>query len=844
MVDTDELNEVYAVKRANPEVPEVSNSNNRAVKKKRLSPGQAISNEITMKEPRPSRKARVLKVPTKSLNVWNKLAELDSGLSVLDWVAIDKDAAKDLVDGLRDLRKQRPKRTKRHLLEIDGGIKEPPNKVNVVDHAADSDNSDGSSYYDSDSSANSTSTVSSNSDTDTDLNFDDTHSVYRYPYDLAKMKWSSPLKAEISINGKKVIACFDTGGSISVISKSLCESLGMAYNGDSLQLVGFNNESAGARAEIVMDVPICIQGKHIRPEHMCVQDQTNGDLLILGIPWLQAYGVELDIANSIIKVPTTSGLVRLQGFTSHIPGLVQGNSKEVYKIELAKKHAASLEEDLIPDTFEEVKYNKENIAVGAPEFLHDVLNDFAHVFSEVSGLTKIKGHKMKIQVVEGAQPVKGKCFRLSWEDEDALNQYIDEMLELDMIEESDGTWSSAAFLVGKKDGSRRCVIDYRKVNKMIVQTNFPTPTVAELTELTAGMKYFSCLDATSGYHQLEIDSEDPLSRNLTGFVTKRGVYNFTVLPMGISVGGSEFQRVMHAIFKDMVVGKSACIFYDDVLCFSKTKEEHEAHLRELFQAAEKANLKFKRKKCHFGQESVEYLGHIISSEGSKPGDRNVEKIKSFPPCQNVSELKSFLGLTGFFRKFTPNYATIAKDLICLTRKGAKFIWGQGQQQAFDLLKQIQCSGPVLAFPDRDKVQVLSVDGSLSGLGCVLTQVDQFNEQDRSNEQVIGYGSRSLRGSEKNWHIHEVEAFAVVWSIQHFQHYLKGREFILITDHSSLVYIFNPTKTSPKLSRWCAAVMEYNFKILYKPGPSNIADPLSRCIPLPEFIREFGPARIV
>ncbi|KAK4512302.1 3-keto-steroid reductase [Mucor velutinosus] len=844
MVEAEELNEVYAIKRANPEVPEVLNANNRVAKKKRVSPaGQTVSKEITMKEPRPTRKARVLKVPTKSLNVWNKLSELDSGLSILDWVAIDKDAAKDLVDGLRDLRKQRPKRTKRHLMEMDGGSKEPPNKINVVQHAADSDVSEASSYYDSDPSSDGDSMASFSSGTDSDLNFDDTHSVYRYPYDLAKMKWSSPLKAEISINGRKVIACFDTGGSISVISRSLCESLGMACNGDSLQLVGFNNESAGARADIVMDVPICIQGKHIRPEHMCVQDQTNADLLILGIPWLQAYGVELDIANSIIKVPTTSGLVKLQGFTSHIPGLVHDKSKEIYKIELAKKHAASLEEDLIPDTFEEIKYDKDNIAEGAPEFLHDLLNEFSHVFSEVSGLTKIKGHKMRVQVVEGAKPIKSKCFRLSWEDEDALNKYVDEMLELDLIEEADGTWSSAAFLVGKKDGSRRCVIDYRKVNKLIVQTNFPTPTVAELTELTAGMKYFSCLDASSGYHQLEIDPEDTLARDLTGFVTKRGTFRYKVLPMGISVGGSEFQRAMHSIFKHMI-GESACIFYDDVLCFSRTREAHEAHLRELFEAAERANLKFKRKKCHFGQESVEYLGHIISSEGSRPGDRNVEKIKSFPPCQNVSELKSFLGLTGFFRKFTPNYATIAKELVSLTRKGVKFVWGPEQQQAFETLKQIQCSNPVLAFPDRHKVQILSVDGSLSGLGCVLTQVDQFNEHDRSNEQVIGYGSRSLRGSEKNWHIHEVEAFAVVWSIQHFQHYLKGREFILITDHSSLVYIFNPTKQSPKLSRWCAAVMEYNFKILYKPGPSNIADPLSRCIPLPEFIKEFGPARIV
>ncbi|CEP07422.1 hypothetical protein, partial, partial [Parasitella parasitica] len=749
-----------------------------------------------------------------------KLAQLDAGLSVLDWVAIDKDAAKDLVDGLKDLRKQRPRRTRRHLAEVEAI--EVPNRVNDVAHIADEDDDSFSSslYYDSNGEGS-----DSTGSTGDDLDLDDTKSVYRYPYDLSKMKWSSPLKAEVSINGKRVVACFDTGGSISVISKKLCEELGLVVNGDTLQLVGFDNNASGSRADIVMDVPISIQG-HIRPDHMCVQNDATGELLILGVPWFQAYGVELDIARSIIKVPTTSGVIKLQGFTSHVPVL---NSKEVYKIELAKKYSKSLEEDLIPDTGEEgVVFSESNVTEGVPEFLKQVVEEFKHTFSEVSGLTKIKGYKMRIQLIEGAEPIRSKCFRLTWEDEDALNQYIDEMLELDLIEEADGTWSSAAFLVGKKDGAKRCVIDYRRLNKLIVQSYFPTPTVAELTELTAGMNYFSCFDASSGYHQLEIDPNDKLSRDVTGFITKRGVFRYKVLPMGMSVGGSEFQKCMNDIFKDLV-GVCLAIFYDDVLCYSKTKEEHEMHLRLLFKAAEKANLKFKRKKCHFGQDCVEYLGHIIGSKRARPGDRNIEKIKNFPACQDVSQLKSFLGLTGFFRKFTPNYAVVAADLVKLTRKGVRFVWGKEQQEAFDKLKQIQCSKPVLAFPDREKFQILTVDGSSSGLGCVLTQVAKENIETRKEEQVIGYGSRSLRGAERNWHIHEVEAFAVVWAIQFYKHYLRGRKFLLVTDHSSLVYLFKPTKQSPKLTRWCASVMEYDFDIMYKPGPDNIADPLSRCI---------------
>lgn len=210
---------------------------------------------------------------------------------------------------------------------------------------------------------------------------------------------------------------------------------------------------------------------------------------------------------------------------------------------------------------------------------------------------------------------------------------------------------------------------------MIIQTNFPTPTVAESTELKAGMKYYTSLDASSGYHQLEINPKNQLARrDITGFVTKKGVFRYKALPMGVSVGGSEYQKCMHHIFKDLV-RVNLSIFYDDILLYSRTKEEHKQHLEEMFRAADKVNLKFKRKKCHFGQEAVEYLGHVIGKQGASPGNRNVEKIKLFPICQDVSQLKSFLGLTGFFRKFTPGYATIAADLVKLTRKGARFVWG-------------------------------------------------------------------------------------------------------------------------------------------------------------------------
>jgi hypothetical protein len=440
-------------------------------------------------------KPRRLSVKTSRLNIWDKLGKTDSGLSLLDWIAIDKDAGRDLTDGLRDLRIQRPKRTKRHLAGMNmasGGVNDPM-VVNVVDQDEGAYDSGGdSSNYDSDYSE--ISTVESDYIDDSDLEFSDVESVYRYPYNLNRMKISSPMRGVIEICGKPVVACFDSGASISVISKKLADSLGLVPNGDSLNLVGFDNKKATSRSEIVMDVPVKVAGK-LRPDHMCIQDGGDDKLCLLGVPWFQAYGIELNLVDSTIRIPSTKGMVKLQGFTTHIPIVpeVPVTSKQVYMIDASQKYTESLEESLVPDgrekdeIVEEVSFNSDNISTGVPEELVGVIEEYKHCFSEVSGLTMIKGHAMKITLKDGAVPVRTRPFRLSWEDEDILNQYLDEMLELGLIEPSNGVWTSPCFLVPKKDGTKRVVIDYRKANTMIVQTNFPTCTIAELTEATRQM---------------------------------------------------------------------------------------------------------------------------------------------------------------------------------------------------------------------------------------------------------------------------------------------------------------------------------------------------------------------
>jgi hypothetical protein len=236
--------------------------------------------------------------------------------------------------------------------------------------------------------------------------------------------------------------------------------LGLVPNGDSLNLVGFDNKKANAKSDIVMDVPIRVAGK-LRPEHMCLQEGGDDNLCLLGVPWFQAYGIELNLVDSSIRIPSTKGMVKLQGYTTHRPTVtdLSVKKKRICTVEVSQKYTETLEESLIPDgrekdeVVEEASFNADNITDGVPTELVNVVEKYKHCFSEVSGLTTIKGFSMKVTLKDGAVPVRTRPFRLSWEDEDIMNAYLDEMLELGLIEPSSGVWTSPCFLVPKKDGT-------------------------------------------------------------------------------------------------------------------------------------------------------------------------------------------------------------------------------------------------------------------------------------------------------------------------------------------------------------------------------------------------------
>ncbi|CEJ05159.1 hypothetical protein RMCBS344292_19107 [Rhizopus microsporus] len=397
------------------------------------------------------------------------------------------------------------------------------------------------------------------------------------------------------------------------------------------------------------------------------------------------------------------------------------------------------------------------------------------------------------------------------------------MLQLGLIRPSKGTWSSPCFFVKKKDGSLRLVIDYRRLNKITIKDNFPLPIIDTLLDSLSGAQIYSTLDAASGYWQVPMQEESICK---TGFVTPQGTFEFLVMPFGLTSAPATFQRMMLNLLGEYV-GKFIHVFIDDVICYSQSPEEHIKHLQLVFNKCRQHNLRLKFKKCTFGARQVEYLGHTISGEGISPHNHNVDKIFAFKTPRNADDVRSFLGTTGYYRRFINNYAMVSAPLTRLLKKNVRFQWSQEEEDAYQSLKNALTSAPLLAYPDRQQVQILTTDASSKGISAILSQAPQ---DDLQNEKVISYNSRTLRDAERNYATVHLEALAIVWGVSKYRHYLLGRKFLLRTDNAALVFVLNPSKPSPKLSRWAATLLEFDYDVIHRSGVNNPADSLSRLLP--------------
>ncbi|GJS65577.1 putative reverse transcriptase domain-containing protein [Tanacetum coccineum] len=357
-------------------------------------------------------------------------------------------------------------------------------------------------------------------------------------------------------------------------------------------------------------------------------------------------------------------------------------------------------------------------------------------------------------------------------------------------------------------------IDYRELNKLTVKNRYPLLRIDDLFDQLQGLSVYSKIDLRSGYHQLRVREEDIPK---TAFRTRYGHYEFQVMPFGLTNAPSVFMDLMNRVCKPYL-DKFIIVFIDDILIYSKNKQEHEEHLKLILELLKKEELYAKFSKCEFWIPKVQFLGHVIDSQGIHVDPAKIESIKDWASPKSPTEIRQFLGLAGYYRRFIEGFSKIAKPMTKLTQKKVKFEWGDKQEAAFQLLKQKLCSAPILALPEGSEDFIAYCDASKKGLGAVLMQ----------REKVIAYASRQLKIHEKNYTTHDLELGAVVFALKIWRHYLYGTKCTVFTDHKSLQHILNQKELNMRQRRWLELLSDYDCEIRYHPRKANVvADALSR-----------------
>lgn len=462
------------------------------------------------------------------------------------------------------------------------------------------------------------------------------------------------------------------------------------------------------------------------------------------------------------------------------------------------------------------------------EQINQLIRTFPDVFSDQPGRTIKLQHQ--INLLPGSQPYNSPPFRYAPARRQIIEDNLKEMKEQGIISPSQSPWAAPVILAPKKDGSLRFCIDYRKLNTMTIRDAYPIPRIDDTLDSLQEAKFVSTLDLRSGYWQVEMEKN---SRDKTAFVTHKGLFQFNVMPFGLTNAPATFQRLMDIVLAGL---KWQCclVYIDDVVIYSPTFEQHLTDLQNVFQALSTAKLTLKASKCQFCRKEMRYLGHIITQQGIKPDPDLIKSVTQFPQPQKVKDVQSFLGLTGYYRKFIRNYAKIAEPLLKQLRNNQRnnhhLQWSPECTQAFETLKNKLTNAPIMNTPNFEHPFILELDACEYGLGAVLTQ-----EYD-GGKYVIAYGSRTLNPAERNYGATEREALAIVWATKHFRPYLEGNKIFIRSDCKALQWMRNAKDVTGRLARWAMKLAAFQIEeIKYRPGKANAnADSLSRN-PLPNEI---------
>jgi hypothetical protein len=424
-----------------------------------------------------------------------------------------------------------------------------------------------------------------------------------------------------------------------------------------------------------------------------------------------------------------------------------------------------------------------------------------------------------------AHPVKQRLRRVPLHMKGIVKKEMQKLVEKGLIEPSMSLWASSLVLVKKKGLTKegaiqyRVCIDYRPLNEVTVKDSYPTTRYEDCLEALVGSKWYCCMDLMSGYNQVEMYPGD---KDKTAFHTEEGLYQWTKMSMGLANSAATFNRVLEQVLTG--IPTEVCVIYiDDILVHAATVGQMFDRLRVVLERIKKAGLKFKTSKCALFKREVTFLGHRVSVEGVQPDPGKTKAIKEWKQPQCTRDVRSFLGLCGYYRRFVEKFADIARPLYKLTEKDREFKWTVETEEAFNELKERLCQAPILVYPDITKPFVLDCDASNEGLGAVLSQEDE-----EGIEHPVAYYARAFSKVEKRYCVTRRELLACVGAIRHFHPYLMGAPFVVRTDHNSLVWLCHFKEIDGQLARWLETLAQYDFKIIHRKGSKHgNADGLSR-----------------
>ena len=486
---------------------------------------------------------------------------------------------------------------------------------------------------------------------------------------------------------------------------------------------------------------------------------------------------------------------------------------EVYNIEASLVNNAYSNEQRLENALRVIKIedNKEMI---------EMIKKFSSIFMASKfdlGYTELVRHEMKVE----GKPVNQTPRRQPMHVEQKVDNLITELIKANVIRKCTSAWNAPLVIVAKRDGSIRMCVDYRGLNAVTEREVFPMPDTRFLLDCLASARYFSSIDLGQAYYQVGLA---PSIQKCSAFSTRQGQFCFNRLPFGLSTAPATFQRLMHILLKGMLF-EGVVVYLDDILIYGKSKQEHDNILEEVFRRIQNAGLKVNPEKCEIFKNELIFLGHTVSERGIRTNGKNIQEIKEAEIPRCAKQLRSFLGMTNYYRRFIKEYAKIAAPLYAaITGCEKKIRWTRECDDSFQILKARMCEAPILDYPRMDRTFILDTDASFGAIGAVLSQI-----KEDGSETVIAYGSRHLTTHEKGYCVTRKELLAVHEYVTYFKQYLYGKKFIVRTDHKALIFMSTTKKAiSPQFQTWISNLSEYDFDLKYRKGEEHLnADGMSR-----------------